>query len=89
MDTAGCVGESLRRGLGVLKSSLGWNSMLGGFEELQPSRCSAVYWVNLHPSADGGSARESLCAFLRTPVGDSRQRSLGWETSRCFSSLRH
>lgn len=64
-----------------MKSRLGWNSMLGGFEELQPSLCSAVFWVNLHPSADGGLARESLSAFLWTPVGDSGQHSLGRETS--------
>ena len=49
--------------------------MLSGFEELQPSVCSTIYQVNLHPSADGGWGRESLSAFLLTPVGDLRQGS--------------
>lgn len=31
--------------------------MLGGFEELQPSVCSTIYQVNLHPSV-GGEERE-------------------------------
>lgn len=55
--------------------------MVNGFEELQPLVCSAIYQGNLHPSADGGWGRESLSAFLLTPVGDSRPCSLRRETS--------
>lgn len=55
--------------------------MLTVFEELQPLVCSTIYHVNLHPSVDGGWQRESLCAFLLTPVVDLRQYSLKRETS--------